>query len=344
MEPLLHSPFDSGRAAQSALLSVLAAAAAIAAPKCASAAIPADDAPASPDEPTSDADVQLPAAAAAAADAETTAPKREKDSTKDGERILFADVPDDPPETRPFARIGLWSMARLARQPGELAAVQMLALDWQWATNTLIEHTSADDQRYIRGGGLQVPVPPTHHLYAATEQHMRRGLAYALGLDQLRLRLGNMLQLVARPGEGGQPLHADLPLDTESDRAFAARCYSALFFPKSCESTILPTLSAIQHDRALVCTREQQRLLKPIHFFTVHIRAGTLILLRGDVFHAAPKNFEATTRVAIYAMFVPANEFERGVRNFNLSSFPFGTDRPFELPQHRQPQRKQRRK
>ena len=241
-----------------------------------------------------------------------------------------------PPELRPFARIGVWPPGPpLLQHYAEVLDVGRLATDWQWCTDALVETTPPDHLHVIKGGGLQVPVRPEHRLFAATELHMRRGLAFALGQEQRSMALVAMVQRVTAPGDGAQPLHADFPLDTRAQRELAARSYSAIFFPTPCESTILPRLSAIQHNRTLESANEQRRLLRPSNFFSLRVRAGTLVLFRGDVFHAAPRNRGTTPRVGIYGMFVPMQELARGLRNFNAAWYPFGEGQPFELHRER---------
>lgn len=154
---------------------------------------------------------------------------------------------------------------------------------------------------------------------------MRRGLRKGLGGDATsKLILIDMALLVQAPGDGPQAIHADFPLTTDEERARAARCYSVLFFPSRVASTILPKLNYADHERLSRDRHAPQQLLIEASFFSVHVSSGSVLVFRGDVFHAGPKNGDWLPRVAVYAMFAPIGDAPHAAANFNNAHFPMG--------------------
>jgi len=162
----------------------------------------------------------------------------------------------------------------------------------------------------MRGEGVQKNLnSDTCSYYDATEAYMRYGLECAIGEERAReLPLQGMSIHVMRPGDGPQPTHADLSLGCPEDDAHAAECYSVLLYTCDGPSTQLPTLTAAQHDLAIKCRQAQRELLTKKYFWMMEqVSMGSLLVMRGDVFHSAPRNTLLRPRVCVYGLFSPVS-------------------------------------
>jgi hypothetical protein len=219
----------------------------------------------------------------------------------------------------PFARFSLWPPSALFTGLDPNCHVQ-LCVSWRLLADAPALQLE-DLQASIRNGGVQHSLSPSHPLRDQTEAYMRRGLQLAIGDEAAAsLLLVDMAQLRTKPGDGPMPIHTDLNTMTAAKRALAAGCFSALLFPNECQSTILPRLSADDQDLAITSEDEFRRLCRPRNFFTVRMPAGCLIIFRGDVLHASPKNRTAHDRLAIYGMFSSSPD----PAQFEDATFPDG--------------------
>ncbi len=158
----------------------------------------------------------------------------------------------------------------------------------------------------MRGDGLQQRVEG-HPYWEATEAYMRYGLESAIGTELANeLPCQGMSLHVMQPGDGPQPVHADLPLGTPEADAHAASCYSVLLYTLDGPSTQLATFSAAQHDLILQSDQAKcEMLVKEYLWMTQSVSMGSLLVMRGDVYHCAPRNFTQGHRVCVYGLFSP---------------------------------------
>jgi len=211
-----------------------------------------------------------------------------------------------------------------------IAATQYARLCLAWCIMTQAdEHITGA----IRNGGTQMSVPLSHPLREHTELCLRWALRYAIGsVAADALHLIDIAQLRTAPNDGPMPLHTDLPMQTAKQREHAARCYAVLLFPHDCQSTILPQLCGADQDA--VCTqgaRVAARLCRSSNFFTRAVTAGTMLVFRGDVLHASPKNRTAANRIAVYALFSPTSDKQQ----FDKAFFPVGMTHTVDIqPNH----------
>lgn len=167
--------------------------------------------------------------------------------------------------------------------------------------------------------GKQLGVPLSHPLRADTETCMRWALQSTIGPAVAELFLVDIAQLLTGASNGPLPLHTDLPGRSPNERAHAARVYAVLMFPRECQSTILPKLTSAEQDQAASDSRQYQKLCVRANFFTSTVAAGTILVARGDLLHATPKNRSKRTRLVVYGMFSPKQEHSQ----FDFSWFPF---------------------
>jgi len=181
----------------------------------------------------------------------------------------------------------------------------------------------------IRSGGTQLSVPLSHPLREHTEMCLRWGLRYAIGSAAARaLHLVDMAQLRTAPNDGPMPLHTDMAMMTAKQRQHAARCYSVILFPHDCQSTILPRLSGEEQDAVgLQNARVAAHMCRSSNFTTYAVTAGTMLVFRGDMLHASPKNRSTADRIAIYAMFSTTTD----VTQFDTAFFPVGFKHTVDL-------------
>jgi hypothetical protein len=227
--------------------------------------------------------------------------------------------------TVPYARFSVWPPNVLCTDPSEYT---QLCDAWRLMSDSEGLLQVGDPEEPIRNGGRQKILSLTHPLHQSTETYLRRGLERAIGKAPAdALLLVGLAQLRTMPGDGPMPVHCDMPVDNARLRAHAACCYAVLFFPDDCQSTILPKLSADQHDAAMARIADCRRLLVPHNFFTMHFSGGTLLVFRGDVFHASPKNKSDRTRLAVYGLFSPSTDPVQ----LNTGFFPLGDEHVIHL-------------
>jgi hypothetical protein len=212
-----------------------------------------------------------------------------------------------------------------------IGAEQYQRLCQAWCTMTQAEE---DITGSIRSGGTQLSVPHKHPLREHTELCIRWGLRYAVGSAAAgALRLVDIAQLRTAPNDGPMPLHTDMAMLTPKQRRHAARCYSVILFPHDCQSTILPRLSGEEQDAiGFQSARVAAHMCRPSNFTTYAVTAGTMLVFRGDMIHASPKNRSTADRIAIYAMFSPSPD----VKQFDRAFFPVGFEQTVDLkPNHK---------
>lgn len=176
----------------------------------------------------------------------------------------------------------------------------------------------ASETVFMRNGGEQSSVPVTHPLRSDTEACMRFALHCFIGAEAAdQLNLVSIAQLRTAPNDGPIPVHTDLRCMTRKERLHAARCFAVILFPHDCQSSILPRLTDAEQEEAMKSTEAFRRLCCEENFFTCAVAAGTMLVFRGDLLHAAPKNRSGRRRAAIYGMFSPTKDQSQ----FDYASF-----------------------
>lgn len=184
-------------------------------------------------------------------------------------------------------------------------------------------HAHYGEVETMREGGHMAKVAPSHSRFAATEALLRQGLEAALGQQAADIAAGlpplqGLSLHIMQPGEGPQPIHADLPLRVYSDadpqeraergtavNQHAAESWSVLLYTHDGPSTQVQTFTAQQHDEVLSCEQAQWEMLRKEYFVKVAVGAGTMLVMRGDVYHCAPRNTLSWARVVVYGLFSP---------------------------------------
>ena len=169
----------------------------------------------------------------------------------------------------------------------------------------------------MRQGGLQARIAFTDGQFASTQAYLQYGLETAIGKEAAALLPCQGMSLhVMQPGDGPQPPHADLPLrlyneanrgesaaQTTRENEHAASCYSVLLYTQAGPSTQMQTFTAAQHDLTLRSGQAQWEMLVPQYFTKQQVDMGSLLVMRGDVWHSAPRNDTPLMRVCVYGLF-----------------------------------------
>jgi hypothetical protein len=241
-----------------------------------------------------------------------------------------------------------WHLLPLGVLTSDVGAVQSLCRAWHMEGVSLAAHalrTAPPGPRphisyghahhgeveSMREGGHMAKVSPSHGRFAATEELLRQGLEAALGQQAAAAAgaaagaaaaglppLQGLSLHVMQPGEGPQPIHADLPLRVYSDadaveraerttglNQHATQSWSVLLYTHDGPSTQVQTFTAQQHDEVLSCEQAQWEMLRKEYFVKVAVAAGTMLVMRGDVYHCAPRNTLSYPRVVVYGLFSP---------------------------------------
>lgn len=208
-------------------------------------------------------------------------------------------------------------LLRTAKTVGyDQQTVLQLCQFWR-ATGMLLPFRLDAPVERMRGGGLQLRVERAHEWYEATEAYLRFGLVRAIGEEAAAaLQCQGMTLHCMQPGDGPQPPHADLPLrlydesdpqesaaQTTPENQHAASCWSVLLYAQDGPSTQLQTFTAAQHDRTLRSAQAQCELLVESYFIKMQVDLGSVLVMRGDVWHSAPRNDTLFPRVCVYGLY-----------------------------------------